>query len=119
MMRYKVRNVDVADSRSACWVKTAGKEGHKGPECREEICGEGRSLDLILGAIMEVTGKRLQGLPEGIGEIVISVEGSIKMPTFPVKAEPSGHLLRDPDIHKAAIANENTKFRSKGLDVSE
>ena len=77
------------------------------------------SLDLILGAIMEVIGKRPQGLPEGIGEIVISVEGSIKMPTFPVKAEPSGHLLRDPDIHKAAIANENTKFRSKGLDVSE
>ena len=72
--------------------QTRGEEVHKGAEAFCDVRREWRGDDPIVGAFVEVVGKRGDPTPGGIRKIIVPEKPPVKVASFPVETEAAREL---------------------------
>lgn len=85
-------------------------KGQKLAQCAFGILIEVTFNHVCLTAVMKMVRKRADRLPSAMGRIVITVNRTVKRAALPVITVTIDQLQGEPDIHKAAI-REDQEFQ--------
>lgn len=78
-------------------------KSHKLTEALFKGGGKRGSHNRILVAFVKVVGKSSHFRPIRIGKVIITIDTTIQMTTFPMKTKAVTQLLRSPNIHITGI----------------